>query len=216
MISPMKILLTAVTLLWTLTALAADETADPKQTPDVVSESEAPPVPDPAEARTPSSQLDNALLENAYKGNLADVEILVAKGAAVNLQDKKGRTPTILAASNGHTEVVEFLIAHGANVNARDGDGQTALMYAAKRSFNETAALLLKSGAEVNVQSRKKGITALILAAGWGNEELVRTLLEHGADPTITDNFGRTAKYYAEKMGGTVVASLLPDAPKRQ
>ena len=65
------------------------------------------------------------------------------------------------------------------------------------------------------VQSKKKGITALILAAGWGNEELVRMLLEHGADPTITDNFGRTAKYYAEKMGGAVVANLLPDPPKQ-
>lgn len=210
----MKTLLTLVTLLWTFATLAAGETPDSKQTPDVISESVSPPAPEPSVEPKPLSQVDNALIESAYEGDLAEVEILVAKGAAVNLQDKKKRTPTIFAASNGHTSVVEFLFGQGANINARDSDGQTALMYAAKRSFNETAAFLLKSGAEVDVKSKKKGITALILAAGWGNEELVRMLLEHGADPSITDNFGRTAKYYAEKMGGAAVANLLPDPPK--
>ena len=203
----MKILLTFVTLIWAFSApLFA-------QTPDVITDAGPAQVPEPTEAPKPLSQRDNALIQSAYDGTLAEVEIQIAKGAAVNLQDKKKRTPLILAASNGHTSVVEFLFSKGAEINAKDSDGQTALMYASKRSFNETAAFLLKNGAEVNVQSKKKGITALMLAAGWGNVELVHMLLEHGADANLTDTFGRTAKVLAQIKGNSAVVDLLPDPP---
>ena len=210
----MKILLTIVTLLWALNAPVFAQTPEPKQTPDAIT-IPAPPAqdPEPTEAPKPLSQTDNALIQSAYDGKLAEVEILVAKGAAVNLQDKKKRTPLILAASNGHTPVVEFLLSKGADINARDSGGQTALLYACKRSFNETAAFLLKNGAEVNVQSKKKGVTALMLAAVSGNVELVRMLLEHGADANLTDIFGRTAKFLAQKKGNSAVVDLLPDPP---
>jgi ankyrin repeat protein len=86
-------------------------------------------------------------------------------------------------------------------------------MYACKRSFNETAAFLLKNGADVNVQSKKKGITALMLASVSGDVELLRMLLEHGADANLTDTFGRTAKILAQKKGNSAVVDLLPDPP---
>ncbi len=207
----MKIVLTFITLLWAFSGPAV------AQTPDVIKEPGPAQVPEPTEAAPkPLSQIDNALIQTAFDGKLADVEILVAKGADVNLQDVKKRTPLILAASNGHTSVVEFLFSKGADINARDSDGQTALMYACKRSFNETAAFLLKNGAEVNVQSEKKGITALILAAGWGNVDLVRMLLEHGADANLRDNFGNTAKIWAQKRGNSAVVDLLPDPPAQE
>ncbi len=211
--SAMKILLTFVTLLWAFNAPLFAQTPEPQQTPDVAKIPEPAQTPDPKEVPKPLSQSDNALIQSAFDGSLAEVEILVAKGAAVNLQDQKKRTPLILAASNGHTSVVEFLFSKGADINARDSGGQTALTYASKRSFNETAAFLLKNGADVNVQSKKKGISALMLAAGWGNVELVQLLLEHGADPSLTDIFGKTAKGVAQDRGNSAVVDLLPDPP---
>ena len=205
--SAMKILLTFVTLLW---AFGAPLFA---QTPDVIEPPEPAQTPEPTETPKPLSQRDNALIQSAYDGDLAMVEILVAKGTAVNLQGPKKRTPTILAASNGHTSVVEFLFSKGADINVRDSGGQTALMYATKRSFNETAAFLLKNGAEVDVQSKKKGFTALMLAAGLGNVELVQLLLEHGADPNLRDIFGVTAKGIAQDRAISAVVDLLPDPP---
>jgi ankyrin repeat protein len=109
--------------------------------------------------------------------------------------------------------VVEFLFGKGADINSKDGDGQTALLYAAKRSFNQTAAFLLENGAEVDVQGNKQGATALILAAGWGNVELVQMLLDHGADPSVTDRFGQTARMAASDRGNLAVLEILPEPP---
>jgi hypothetical protein len=192
---------------------------EPPQTPDVITvpeQTDAPEpsqVPEPAQAPEPLSPREKALIQSAYDGKLAEVQALVAKGASVNLADKKKRTPLILAAYNGHTSVVEFLYGKGADINAKDSGGQTALMYTCKRSFNGTAAFLLKNGAEVNVQSKKKGITALMITAVAGNVELVRMLLDRGADANLTDVFGNTAKILAEKKGNSAVVDLLSDPP---
>lgn len=200
-----------ITILWAFNAPLFAHTPDSQQTPDVIEIPEPDQGPQQSEAPAPLSERDKALIQKSFDGKLADVEILVSKGATVNSQDQKKRTPLILAASNGHLEIVEFLVSKGAEVNLKDSDSQTPLMYASKRSFNEVATFLLLNGAEVNVQSKKKGMTALMLAAGWDNVELVRMLLEHGADPTLTDIFGKTAKVFAEEMGNTVVVDLLPD-----
>ena len=204
-----------VSLFFLLCALSASHSmyaSEPAATPDVLDDTiELPQFPAPAEAQDTLSEPDKNLILSAYKGDLATVEILVAKGADVNVQDKKKRTPLIFAASNGHTPVIGFLISKGADVNMRDSGGRTALLYASKRSFNETAALLLEKGADVNVQSKKKKVTALMLAAVWDNTVLVRMLLDHGADPHLVDIFGRSAKVLAEKKGNSAVVELLTD-----
>ena len=134
---------------------------------------------------------------------------LANRNRSVNLADIEKRTPLILAAYNGHTPVVEFLLSKGADVNAADGSGQTALMHTCKRSFNETAAVLLKNGADANIRTRKAGTSALMIAAVLGNVDLLRMLLDHGADADLTDYFGDTAKTLAEKKGNSAAVELL-------
>lgn len=211
--SPMRTILALGGVLSMFSASLLAQTTEPKETPDTIKVTESELVSEPSEAPKPLSQRDKDLIRSAYNGELAKVEALVAKGAAVNLQDKKKRTPLILAAHNGHTTIVEFLFSKGADINARDSDNQTALMYVSKRSFNETAGFLLRNGAEVNVQSKKKGITALMRAAVSDNVELVRMLLEHGADANLEDVFGRTAKFLAQKKGNSAVVDMLPEPP---
>jgi ankyrin repeat protein len=190
------------------------QASEKEETPDVLDTTKNIPIPEQFDdVPGPLSPLDRNLVLSAYKGQLADVKVYVEKGADVNLQDQKERTPLIFAASAGHTPVVKYLIDAGADVDKQDKDGQTALLHACKRSFNETATLLLESGADVNFQSKKRGVTALMIAAVWDNTELVQILLDHGADPQLTDTFGRTAKLLAQKKGNTAVLGMLPDSP---
>ena len=156
---------------------------------------------------------DKALIQNAFDGELAEVRGLVAKGASIEATDSKGRTAFIWAAANGHTSVVEFLHDEGVDINGKDSDGQTALMYATKRSFTPTMEFLLENGAEVNAQSSKRGITALIIAAAVGDENLVRLLLDHGADKTLAENDGSTALDRARQNGHSAVVKVLEDPP---
>jgi uncharacterized protein len=156
---------------------------------------------------------DKGLIESAFNGDVAEVEVLLDKGASIDATDPKGRTALIWAAANGHVAVVEFLHAKGADVNAQDTDGQTALMYATRGSDIPTVEFLLKHGAEVNAQSSKRGFTALTIAAGVGNVELVHLLLDHGADRNLAESDGNTAVDRARQNGHPAVATLLQDSP---
>lgn len=159
------------------------------------------------------SPRDKALIESAFKGELADTQVLVEKGASIEAVDSKGRTALMWAAANGHTSVVEFLHGKGADINAQDSDGQTALMYATTRLSTATVQFLLKNGADVNVQSKKQGFTALIIAASGGDEKLVRLLLEYGADRNLAEHDGSTATDRARQGDHAAVVKLLEDPP---
>lgn len=193
-----------------------------QDTPDIFDEDDAEikakTIPFKDLPRIPSSMdpQQQELFKSAHAGRLPEVKALVAEGVSVTYQDKEKRTALILAANNGHTSVVEFLYSKGSDINAMDKDGMTPLMYTAKRSFNETASFLLKNGAKVNVQNRKRKISALMLASAWGNEELVKMLLDKGADPTLSDMFGRNAAFYAEKRGHENITKILSESQASQ
>jgi ankyrin repeat protein len=69
-------------------------------------------------------------LESAVQNNRPDlVQLFLARGANVNLVDKAGYTPLLLAASIdfGDTAIIELLLAAGARIDARNPDGKTAV-----------------------------------------------------------------------------------------
>jgi Ankyrin repeats (3 copies) len=60
--------------------------------------------------------------------DVAMVDLLLAKGAKVDLQDSEGTTALVLAAQRGRDEIAEALLEHGANVKlATNKHGWTAL-----------------------------------------------------------------------------------------
>ena len=212
-----NLIVLVIFFLWAGASVSA-EVPESNQTPDVIPDletTEAPvpaKFPQPQQDSNPESLRDDALIQSAYDGNLSKVEILVAKGASVNHADKKKRTPLMMAAYQGHTSIVEFLFGKGADINAKDSDDQTALFYTSKRSFVETTEFLLKNGIEVNAQSKKKRITALMIAAASGSEVMVRELLNKGADPALRNTFGDTAEIIAGKKGHSAIVEMLQNA----
>ena len=165
----------------------------------------------PLAAQTPVQLTpeEQALFESAHLGALDQVKRLVSEGTAVDAMDPDHRTPMMFAAFNGHTAVVGFFVEMGAEVDNRDINGRTALMYASSGPFEETVKLLLTKGAQVNVQGTLEGFTALMTAAAEGQTEIVRRLLDHGADRSLEDKDGDTALSFARQKGHAEVVELL-------
>jgi hypothetical protein len=64
--------------------------------------------------------------------------------------------------------------------------------------------------AQANINARNEhGMTALMRAANHGRVEMVRVLLEHGADPNITRNDNFTALSLAAFFGHTEIVEML-------
>ena len=71
-------------------------------------------------------------------GHTRIVEILLRKGAQVNLLDSGGNSALICASSEGHTETVKLLLDHGAQVNFEHNKGFSVLMLASLNGHTET------------------------------------------------------------------------------
>ena len=91
------------------------------------------------------------LHDAAAFGRTRIVELLLDKGADVNVRNEGGETPLHYAARHGHTKVVEILLEHGANVSEKGTGCGTPLQWAAGNGQIKTAQLLLAAGADPNM-----------------------------------------------------------------
>jgi len=103
-------------------------------------------------------------------------------------------TPLIRAARNGDLEVLRALLAAGADPDLADAAGNrwTPLKHAVHKGQAGATLLLLEAGADAD-RHGDDGVTALIMAAAYGNVDIVRMLLERGADPRARARGGITA-----------------------
>ena len=90
-------------------------------------------------------------------------------------------TALLFAARVGDLESARILVAAGSDPDATDAWGVTPTVYAAHSGFRELAAFFVGSGADPNIAGA--GFSALHLAILRRDGELVRILLDHGADP---------------------------------
>ena len=60
----------------------------------------------------------------------------------VDLPDKRGWTPLMCAAGNGHVSVIKALKAIGADLNKQNDEGRTALFWAAARGETDMLRML--------------------------------------------------------------------------
>jgi ankyrin len=151
-------------------------------------------------------------------------QLLLERGADVNTQRRDHQTPLHLASYYGNIEIVCLLLDHGADPEAAEGNmGQKPLHrvacgeYKSQEDGVRVAQLLLERGADVNTRCDDHQ-TPLHLASYLGNIEIVRLLLNHGADPEAAEgNMGEKPLHhvpcgeYKSQEDGVRVAQLLLD-----
>jgi len=123
-----------------------------------------------------------AIMWAAYNGDLELVKKLAAAGADVNAKNDFGAFALSEAAMTGSAPIIEWLLKAGANADAANNEGETALMEVARTGHIEAANLLLKAGANINLTEQWGGQSPLMWAAAQSQPEMVKFLLEHGAN----------------------------------
>lgn len=140
-------------------------------------------------ARSPHEQ-DEVLFKAVFDKSPAAAKSAIAKGASPNLTDGSG-TSMLARAAADCPKMIGVLIDCGADPNGRFTfrsrmtqtvrTGQVPLMSA---NSAEAVRILVERGANLDAQDAS-GNTALMWAARWGTEDVVKALLAAGADKTI-------------------------------
>jgi ankyrin repeat protein len=145
------------------------------------------------------------------------VQLLIDRGALVNMQDLRARTPLTEAVSSRDLQMVKCLIENGADVAKQleppskenmcaDTLHYNAPLFTLVNSPNENnlaiARLLLDAGASPNdvaierFNGPQKGDSLIHFAIRYHADALAELLLEAGADPHGTSHCGETAMHY--------------------
>ena len=98
------------------------------------------------------------------------------------------------------------------NVNWKDMLDETHLMIACEEENIDAVSFLLEKGADVNAKQyfqNCQGVTALLKAAAGGYTEIVKILLENGADVYAKTGAGNTALMKARERGHEAVVRLI-------
>lgn len=140
---------------------------------------------------------ETALMISASNGDREEVEALIKAGANVNFQSVFGDTPLMQASEKGHLEIVQTLLGAGATVDLRDNYQASALDKAVANRKIQTVALLASKGANLNFRHSYDDETVLMWASREGWEDMVKTLINCGADCSIENDSGRTAAIIA-------------------
>ncbi|KAL9120568.1 MAG: hypothetical protein Q9187_002877 [Circinaria calcarea] len=140
---------------------------------------------DVSDRRAKEQDRKTALFEAASCGNTEIVNLLLGRGAMVNIRNgKEGRTALFKACDHKHKDIVRSLLSKGAFVDKTDIRGCTPLMQACmsrEADNDEIVRLLLEADADVKRFNPHIG-TVLRAATVRGHESTVRLLLEYGAD----------------------------------
>ena len=132
------------------------------------------------------------MLNLAIKDKSEDVITFLAtnKATDVDISNKFGETPLMIASIEGNLPLVKSLIqVQKAQINHI---GWTPLHYACARGHLEVAQYLLANGAIVDALS-PGNTTPLMMAVQSSNESLVKLLLDKGADLQVRNSQGFTA-----------------------
>lgn len=148
----------------------------------------------------PSDCKNHALINAVYNNKIKLIQFLLDNGADVNCMINNYSPLLIIVIedyNNDSSNIIKLLLEKGADITLANKDGNNSLMRACCRSHGhyiiENVQLLLSKEIGINCQNNN-GFTALMFAAQCGNFDIIKLLLAKGADATLKNKNGRTAR----------------------
>jgi uncharacterized protein len=187
--------------------------------------------------KPPVAELNHELLQAVDHRALASVRNSLKKGANIECTTYNDMTPLEIAAGHNDLPMVQLLLQSGANAHAKDRSLETPLMSAAHGGYTEVVRLLLKQGPSLSEKNEalleaSHGEPAIIIGEnasdGTSSDaaaarrkvmseaekpwvEIVRLLLDSGADIEARDEYRGPPLIYASEFAQTNVVLLLLD-----
>jgi ankyrin repeat protein len=161
----------------------------------------------------------SALLAATQKNRIDTARFLIQEGADVNAKDFIQDTPYLYAAAEGRTDILKLTLAAGADLKDTNRYRGTGLIPAAHHGHVEAVKLLLATAIDKN-HVNNLGWTALLEAVilgdgGAAHTEIVRLLVEAGANVNIADRDNVTPLAHAKKSGYSGMVRILGAAGAR-
>ncbi|MEI0612043.1 ankyrin repeat domain-containing protein [Brachyspira pilosicoli] len=167
-----------------------------------------------------------ALMYTARDTNYEMVEFLLKNGADVNIRDITGETAlyySIEHNSRGQEnerenaiKILNLLIKYGADVNTKNDEGTSLLdvSYKISESFDknkEMFKILVENGfdLESRINDDSSDYTPLMIAVYKEDYDMVKYLLDKGANPNTANNENKTALMIANDEGNNNIVKLL-------
>jgi len=145
--------------------------------------------------------------------NLECLKLILEIGISVGInkvQDFNGNTVLHIASKQNNIELAKLFLNKGVDVNNQNIEGDTPLMLST--SLEMAKLLISEAKANVNIQNMEEN-TALIKIVYWvQNKDMVKLLIEAGADVNIKNRYYQTALSNAEQIQNKDIIKLLKEA----
>lgn len=183
-------------------------------------------------SKKPSVNLQGSEGKTAFwfaveKENLEMVKLLYSNGSKVNLTDNSGRSVLTATILHKKYDVLDFLVSKGADINLADNGGLTPIMTAINSRNADPARVFkylekfLTFKPKLDTTQIKKmggGYSALHLASRFGFVDVVKLLLDNGANINIVSlaTGGTPLHTAASSKNNDVAKYLMERGAKRE
>ena len=152
-----------------------------------------------------------ALHSAVHGGHLDVVQVLIDAGAYIETKSQWGRTPLHVASALGELDIVKMLVEAGASVRATDNLDDTCLIVASTSEHTETVRYLAGLE-EVDVNYNNGRRSALLTALRRQRTDVVKVLVDAGADIEVEDERGYSLLEKASMCGDLLRVKMLVEA----
>ena len=133
----------------------------------------------------------------ADEGNEQMLVRLFKAGAKPDVIDKLGRSALVLATMEGRHALIQPLLSLGLAVDGAVDSHWTTLGSACEGGYLRCVEILIQNEANIHLVSKHTNMTPIHHAAAMHKPQIIRKLVDHGADPFSRDRYGNSALDYA-------------------